>query len=73
MDYLINEGYPAAAKKFAVEANLYQSVGEMEYIEERVDIRNSILAGDIQPAIEKINELNPDVSLISPQLTTCIL
>ena len=73
MDYLINEGYPAAAKKFAVEANLYQSEEEMENIEERVDIRNSILAGDIQPAIEKINELNPDVSLICQQFINLIL
>lgn len=64
MDYLINEGYPLAAKKFAAEANLHQSTGESEYIDERVEIRNAILAGEIQPAIEKINELNPDVSLI---------
>lgn len=62
MDYLINEGYPAAAKKFAAEAGLPQPVGDHEHIEERVDIRNAILAGNIEPALEKINELNPSVS-----------
>lgn len=70
MDYLINEGYPAAAKKFAAEANLQHVSGDLE-IEERVDIRNAILAGDIQTAIEKINDLTPDVSflpLVPPSL-----
>lgn len=62
MDYLVNEGYPAAAKKFAAEAGLPQPVGDQEHIEERVDIRNAILAGDIEQALEKINELNPSVS-----------
>lgn len=61
MDYLINEGYPAAAKKFAAEANLQHPIGDVE-IEKRVEIRNAILAGDIQAAIEKINDLTPDVS-----------
>lgn len=62
MDYLINEGYPAAAKKFASEANIQLPSGGSEYIQERLEIRNAILAGDIQTAIEKINDLNPDVS-----------
>jgi len=62
MDYLINEGYPAAAKKFAAEANIPHPAGDYENIEDRVDIRNAIISGDIQTAIEKINELNPSVS-----------
>jgi len=61
MDYLINEGYPAAAKKFAAEANLQHASDDTE-IDERVEIRNAILSGDIQSAIEKINDLTPDVS-----------
>lgn len=61
MDYLINEGYPAAAQKFAVEAGI-AFAGDQEGIQQRVDIRNAIHAGDMQQAIERINELNPEVS-----------
>ena len=62
MDYLISEGYPTAAQNFALEANI-QPRADVESIQERVDIRNSIYGGDIQSAIEKINELNPQVRL----------
>lgn len=64
MDYLINEGYPAAAKKFAAEANMQHFPGDTESIEERVSIRNSILQGNIQAAIEKINDLDSEVCAI---------
>jgi len=60
MDYLITNGYPAAAKKFAIEANI-QPKADVDSIQERVDIRTAIHSGDIQSAIEKINELNPQV------------
>lgn len=60
MDYLITNGYPAAAKKFAVEANI-QLKTDLESIQERVEIRTAIHSGNIQLAIEKINELNPQV------------
>lgn len=70
MDYLITNGYPAAAKKFAVEANI-QAQADGDSIQERVDIRTAIHSGDIKSAIEKINELNPQVwgirsSFLSP-------
>lgn len=60
MDYLITNGYPAAAKKFAVEANI-QPRTDVESIQERVAIRTAIHSGNIQSAIEKINEFNPQV------------
>lgn len=65
MDYLISEGYPAAAQKFALEANIQLKV-DVDSIRERVDIRNAIYSGDIQSAIEKINELDPEVSRKPP-------
>ena len=61
MDYLIHEGYPAAARKFSSEANIPQRTNS-ESIQARVEIRNAIHTGDIQTAVEKINELSPDVS-----------
>jgi hypothetical protein len=60
MDYLVTNGYPAAAKRFAVEANI-QPKADIESIQERVEIRGAIHSGDIQTAIEKINELSPQV------------
>lgn len=60
MDYLVREGYPCAAEKFSDEANIQLTI-DLESIQERVEIRNAIYGGDIQSAIEKINELNPQV------------
>jgi glucose-induced degradation protein 8 len=62
MDYLVTNGYPSAAKRFAIEANIQPKV-DVESIQERVAIRNAIHTGDIKTAIEKINELNPRVCL----------
>ncbi|KAL9615012.1 MAG: hypothetical protein Q9167_000544 [Letrouitia subvulpina] len=60
MDYFISEGYPSAAQKFAVEANIQPRMDD-ESVQQRVEIRNAIYGGDIQSAIEKINELNPQI------------
>lgn len=64
MDYLINEGFPVAAQKFAKEADILPSI-DGQAIQERVDIRNAIHAGNMQLAIEKINELNTQVCCLS--------
>ncbi|KAJ5674231.1 hypothetical protein N7462_009670 [Penicillium macrosclerotiorum] len=72
MDYLITNGYPAAANKFAVEANI-QLRTDSESIQERVDIRTAIHSGDIQAAVEKINELNPQILDEDPSLHFSLL
>lgn len=68
MDYLVTNGYPAAAKRFAVEANI-QPKADIGSIQERVEIRSAIHSGDIQTAIEKINEMNPQVSYLFRSLS----
>ena len=68
MDYLISEGYPGAAEKFAAEANLSPRV-DVDSINQRVEIRNLIYEGDIKHAIERINDLNPQVCSTSIMLT----
>jgi hypothetical protein len=60
MDYLVSEGYPRAAEKFAKEANIQLPLEE-ESIQSRVEIRQAIHTGDIDTAITKINDLNPQV------------
>ena len=61
MDYLVSEGYPRAAEKFAKEANIQLPLEE-ESIQSRVEVRQAIHAGDIDTAITKINDLNPQVN-----------
>ncbi|KAF2083830.1 hypothetical protein K490DRAFT_60156 [Saccharata proteae CBS 121410] len=72
MDYLVSEGYPMAAKRFAVEANIRPSTEEQS-IQERVDIRNAVHAGDIETAIHKINDLNPQILDLDPALHFALL
>jgi len=62
MDYLISEGFPAAARSFAKEANIPQESQDAESIQVRVDIKKAIHTGNIDEAIGMINELNPEVS-----------
>jgi hypothetical protein len=63
MDYLVSEGYPRAAEKFAKEANIHLPLEE-EFIQSRVEIRQAIHAGNIDIAITKINDLNPQVCFV---------
>ncbi|ERF74290.1 hypothetical protein EPUS_01977 [Endocarpon pusillum Z07020] len=60
MDYFITEGYPSTARIFAAESNT-QPEADFEAIKARVEIRECIHRGDLQTAIEKINELNPQL------------
>jgi len=72
MDYLVSEGYPRAAEKFAKEANIQLPLEE-ESIQSRVEIRRSIHAGDIDNAITKINDLNPQILDTDPSLHFALL
>lgn len=66
MNYLITEGYPSAAQKFAHEANI-EPMPDLESIQDRVEVRESIHSGNIKTAIEMINDLDPEVSSIPAQ------
>lgn len=61
MDYLVIEGYKSAAEEFSQEANLSPPV-DFESIESRMDIREAIQRGDVEDAITRVNDLNPEVS-----------
>jgi hypothetical protein len=60
LDYLTMEGYPDAAANFSKEANL-RPLKESASIQARQEIQNSIHKGDIQAAIEILNELDPEI------------
>ena len=60
MDYLVIEGYKSAAEEFSQEANLSPPV-DFESIESRMDIREALQRGDVEDAITRVNDLNPEV------------
>jgi hypothetical protein len=60
MNYLIVEGCPSAAQKFAEEADLSPSLNNC-CIRERMRIKSLIHSGRIQDAIEKINDTDPEL------------
>lgn len=68
MNYLVIEGYKDAAEKFSREANVVP-VGELAAIEERMQVRNAIQRGDIPTAIDKINELDPELLDSHPRIS----
>lgn len=61
MDYLTAEGYPCAAAKFSKEANVLPHQDDVS-IRARHEIQHSIHSGDIQAAIDALNDLEPEVS-----------
>ena len=56
------EGYKSAAEEFSQEANLTPPVN-FESIESRMDIREALQRGDVEDAITRVNDLNPEVCL----------
>ncbi|KAI8323743.1 hypothetical protein GQ54DRAFT_296574 [Martensiomyces pterosporus] len=67
MNYLIIEGYKDAAEKFSEESGLNTNV-DLGSIEERMQIRFAVQNGDIKAAIERVNDLNPDLLDTDPRL-----
>ncbi|KAF7306853.1 hypothetical protein MIND_00477500 [Mycena indigotica] len=67
MDYLVVEGYKAAAEEFSQEANLSPDV-DLDSIESRMNIRDALHRGDIEDAIARVNDLNPEILDTNPAL-----
>jgi len=67
MDYLVIEGYKSAAEEFSQEANLTPPV-DFESIESRMDIREALQRGDVEDAITRVNDLNPEILDTNPAL-----
>jgi hypothetical protein len=63
MDYLVIEGYKSAAEEFSGEANVPPPV-DFESIESRMVIREALQRGDIEEAIARMNDLNPEVGIV---------
>lgn len=62
MDYLVIEGYKSSAEEFSKEADVVAPV-DFQSIKDRTVIREALQRGDVEEAIMKINDLNPEASL----------
>lgn len=67
MDYLVIEGYKSAAEEFSVETGVQPAV-DFASIESRRNIREALNRGDVQEAITRVNDLNPEVNKLSSRL-----
>ena len=71
LDYLTMEGYPNAAANFSKEANLAPHQ-ETPSIIARQEIQNCIHSGNIQTAIETLNDFDPEVRTFPASYTFCL-
>jgi hypothetical protein len=60
-DYLLVEGFSAAAVEFARETGLPADV-DHAMIQERIEIREAVEEGRVEEAVRRVNELDPEVS-----------
>ncbi|KAI8990821.1 CTLH/CRA C-terminal to lish motif domain-containing protein [Mycotypha africana] len=67
MNYLVVEGYKDAAEQFSLESGLAPSV-DLQSIQDRLDIRHAIQSGDVDTAIDLVNDLNPEILDTNPHL-----
>jgi len=67
MDYLVIEGYKVSAEEFSQEAGLPPPV-DFESIEGRMNIREALQRGDVEDAITRVNDLNPEILDTNPAL-----
>ncbi|KAG9314293.1 hypothetical protein JVU11DRAFT_5082 [Chiua virens] len=67
MDYLVIEGYKSAAQEFSDEAGITPPV-DFESIESRMVIREALQRGDVEEAITRVNDLNPEILDTNPSL-----
>ncbi|KAL5007203.1 hypothetical protein ScPMuIL_016009 [Solemya velum] len=60
MNYLVTEGFKEAAEKFKIESGVQPSM-DLDELDDRIKIRDSIQNGKIQEAISLVNNLHPEL------------
>eukprot|EP01025_Chloroclados_australasicus_P019844 TRINITY_DN2089_c0_g1_i1.p2 TRINITY_DN2089_c0_g1~~TRINITY_DN2089_c0_g1_i1.p2 ORF type:complete len:247 (-),score=32.81 TRINITY_DN2089_c0_g1_i1:392-1132(-) len=60
MDYLLHEGLYDAAQSFAQETGLTVE-GDIQEVQERQNVRRCLRQGDIDAAIQRINDFDPEI------------
>lgn len=67
MNYLVIEGYKDAAECFSQETGLQTTV-DVSSIQDRMTIRTAVQSGAVEDAMEKVNDLDPEILDTNPRL-----
>ncbi|KAG0503704.1 hypothetical protein HPP92_003776, partial [Vanilla planifolia] len=59
MNFLVTEGYVEAAEKFRIESGTEPEI-DLATISDRMAVKKAVQSGNVQDAIEKVNDLNPE-------------
>ncbi|KAA3489105.1 glucose-induced degradation protein 8-like protein [Gossypium australe] len=73
MNFLVTEGYVEAAEKFRMESGTHRIRQHENYIDlatitDRMAVKKAVQCGNVEDAIEKINDLNPEILDTNPRL-----
>ncbi|KAA3489106.1 glucose-induced degradation protein 8-like protein [Gossypium australe] len=63
MNFLVTEGYVEAAEKFRMESGTHPDI-DLATITDRMAVKKAVQCGNVEDAIEKINDLNPEVQCL---------
>nr|XP_043620973.1 protein GID8 homolog [Erigeron canadensis] len=67
MNFLVTEGYVDAAEKFRKESGTEPDI-DLGTITDRMAVKKAVQSGNVEDAIEKVNDLNPEILDTNPQL-----
>ncbi|XP_057963191.1 protein GID8 homolog isoform X4 [Malania oleifera] len=67
MNFLVTEGYVDAAEKFRLESGTEPDI-DLATITDRMAVKKAVQCGNVEDAIEKVNDLNPEILDTNPQL-----
>eukprot|EP00897_Mesotaenium_endlicherianum_P009043 jgi/Mesen1/8167/ME000438S07263 len=67
MNFLVTEGYVDAAERFQIESGTPPEC-DLGTIAERMAVRRAVQAGNVDDAIDKVNDLNPEILDTNPGL-----
>ncbi|MBA0695379.1 hypothetical protein Goari_002007, partial [Gossypium aridum] len=67
MNFLVTEGYVEAAEKFRMESGTKPDI-DLATISDRMAVKKAVQCGNVEDAIEKVNDLNPEILDTNPQL-----
>ncbi|KAL0363353.1 UNVERIFIED_CONTAM: protein GID8 [Sesamum calycinum] len=66
MNFLVTEGYVEAVEKFRLESGTEHI--DLATITDRMAVKKAVQSGNVEDAIEKVNDLNPEILDTNPQL-----
>nr|AAP46639.1 PG4 [Hordeum vulgare] len=67
MNFLVTEGLVDAAHRFRLESGTQREI-DLATITDRMEVKKAVQSGNIQEAVERINDLNPTVLDTNPEL-----